>query len=205
MSLQQESALVICQRALGLAEARGRFTSLEDLSDEAQEARRRYDQRRRTVLEALDWNFARQRLPGQPVAAAATPPGFPSAWAVPPSCLRIRGVWNELRLLRHKREAILFTEDAAAVQIVFTGDANDPTLFPPVFTQALEYLLAADFSMLYGRSANRQDLMLAQFRRAMVEADAAEAAERSEDPAYDRGGWVGAVEGGYGFVPIGEL
>ncbi|GAB1361825.1 hypothetical protein MASR1M32_10610 [Rhodobacter sp.] len=75
--LQAEDPTAICRRALGLAEARSRNFSLEDSSSEAQEARLRYDQRRRTVLELLDWNFARRRRAGQSVGDAdAFPAGM---------------------------------------------------------------------------------------------------------------------------------
>ncbi|MES2667926.1 MAG: hypothetical protein V4712_17715 [Pseudomonadota bacterium] len=192
-SLQAESATVICQRALGLAEHRNTFESLEDTSQLAREARLRYDMRRRTVLEAMDWRFARRRAIAQAVTAAATPADLPRAWTVPPECLRIRGVFDGCRLLRHSREEVLFTQDAAIVQIVYTADFHNPALFPPVFTQALEFLLASEFSMLYARSANRSEMMLANFRRTMDEADAIEAAERSEEPAYADGGWVDSI------------
>jgi hypothetical protein len=193
--LQAESATVICQRALALAEARNRFTSLEDGSDEAREARLRYDIARRTVLEAIDWRFARRRLPGVAVVADATPYGFPKAWATPPDCIRIRGVWDGPCLLRHVREEVVFTEDLPAVQIVFTADRFNPALFPPVFTRAVQFALAAEFAMIYARSINRADAMAEELRRTMIEAERIEAAERTEDPAYADGPWLDALRG----------
>ncbi|WP_112312492.1 hypothetical protein [Pseudogemmobacter bohemicus] len=194
--LTAESPVVICQRALGLAEARNRFTSLEDRSSEAQEARLRYDARRRSVLEALDWGFARRRVVGQDVAGEATPPGLPRAWALPPECLRIRAVYPMGcdRLIRHSREEYVYTEDHGPVQIVFTRDIHNPVLFAPAFTQALEFLLASEFSMVFARSVNRADVMLSNFRAVMQEADALEAAERSNiGEAYEAGAWADAI------------
>jgi hypothetical protein len=191
--LQAESAVAICKRALQLAEHRATFESLEENSTLAREARLRYDIRRRQVLEALDWNFARRRAVGQAVEVEATPDLYPAAWARPPECIRIRGLWSGGILLKHVVEEVIFTEATDAVQIVFTAEKNDPTLFPPCFTAALEYLLAADFSMMYARSVNRQEVMLGRFRDAMTEADAIEAGERSETEAYATGGWVEAV------------
>lgn len=195
--LQSESALVICQRALGLAEARNRFTSLEDGSEEAREARLRYDQRRRVLLEHLDWRFARRRALAQSVPASVTPDGLPSAWARPPECIRIRGLFTPgLSVpLQHVVEEVIYTRPASPVQIVFTYDAQNPELFPPIFTQALEHLLAADFALLYARSVNRMDVLRNILRDILAEADQIEAAERSEDDAYDTGGWADAVSG----------
>ena len=195
--LQIEAITTICQRALGWAEHRDRFTSLEDSSALAQDCRLRYDIRRRAVLEALDWGFARRRVIGQAVPEVVCPPGYETAWSLPPEMLRLRGVWSGTRLLTHKREAYIFTEAVEAPQIVYTADAHDPTLFPPVFTQALEFLLASEFSMLYARSVNRADVMFDKFRLAMDQADAYEAAERSETEAYATGSWVDAIECGW--------
>lgn len=191
--LQAESAVAICKRALALAEHRNSFDSLEDGSALAREARLRYDIRRRQILEALDWNFARRRKAGQLVEVDAAPDLYPTAWARPEDCIRIRGIWSGGVLLRHVIEEVIFTESVDAVQIVFTAEKNDPVLFPPCFTAALEYLLAADFSMMYARSVNRQEVMLGRFRDAMIEADANEAGERSETDAYATGSWIDAI------------
>jgi hypothetical protein len=196
--LQAESAVAICKRALNLAEHRNTFDSLEEPSTLAREAKLRYDIRRRQILEALDWNFARRRTVGQAVEVEATPDLYPSAWSRPPECIRIRGIWSGGILLRHVVEEVIFTEARDAVQIVFTAEKSDPVLFPPCFTSALEFLLAADFSMMYARSVNRQEIMLGRFRDAMTEADAIEAAERSETDAYGSGGWVEAIISPYG-------
>lgn len=195
--LQSESALAICQRALGLAEARNRFTSLEDGSDEAREARLRYDQRRRAILEILDWRFARRRLAAQSVAVTATPDGFTAAWGRPPECIRIRGLFTpgQPHPLRHVVEEVIFTEPVTPVQIVYTFDAQNPELFPPIFTQALEHLLAADFAMIFARSVNRMEVLRGILRDILREADQIEAAERSEYPAYADGSWAEAVSG----------
>lgn len=193
--LQSESALVICQRALGLAEARNRFTSLEDGSDEAREARLRYDQRRRVMLEVMDWRFARRRAIAQSVPATATPVGLTAAWARPPECIRIRGMFTagDPSPLRHVVEEVIYTEPVATPQIVFTFDAQNPELFPPVFTMALEHLLAADFAMIYARSVNRMEVLKGALRDILRDADQIEASERSEDPAYGDDPWTSAI------------
>ena len=195
--LQIESAAVICQRAFGWAEHRDRLTSLEDGSPLARDARLRYDARRRAILEALDWGFARRRVIGQIMPGAVVPYGFDAAWQRPPEMLRLRGVWDGPYLLIHKLEERIYTKAVTAPQIVYTGDFHDPTQFPPVFTQALEFLLASEFAMIYARSVNRAEVMLQQFRATMEFADALEAAERSETDAYATGGWIGAIEAGW--------
>lgn len=200
--LQAESPTVICLRALALAEHDGNFTSLEDETPIAREARLRYDIRRRTVLEALDWRFARRRVAGQGVNAAVSPVGHEAAWQRPTECIRIRGVWDATGcLIPHVVEEVIFTAEVGAVQIVYTGDVFDAARFPPVFTTALELLLASDFAMKYARSINRRDSFLQDFRRAMSEADSIEAAELSQTEAFAPGPWADAITsrsfGGY--------
>lgn len=192
--LQAESATAICLRALGWAEHRNTFDSLEDSSALARECRLRYDIRRRAVLEALDWRFARRRVAGTRLDGLATPADFTAAWARPEECLRVRGVYAGTCRVRHVIEEAIFTAEYSAVQVVFTAEKNNPALFPPIFTTALEFLLASEFSMLYARSVNRADVMLQNFRRSMEEADALEATEATEADAYVSGSWVDAIQ-----------
>lgn len=191
--LQTESEAVIVQRALGLAESANRFDSLEDDTTEAREGRLRYDIRRRTVLEALDWNYARRRVLGTAVTASATPDAQPYAYALPPQTLRIRGVRAGGVSASWSRENVIYASLPDA-QIVYTIDEQNPVLFPPVFTSALEFLLAADFAMIFARSVNRSKIMLKNFRDTMRDADEMEGQERSNDCAYETGGWVDAIE-----------
>lgn len=192
--LQAESATAICQRALGWAEHTASFDSLEDTSTLARTCRLRYDIRRRAVLEALDWQFARRRVLAQAIAGVIAPQQYPAAWARPQDCLRIRGIFSNGVLLNHTIEEHIFTEAVPTPQIVFTVDKTNPAIFPPVFTTALEFLLASEFAMIFARSVNRSDTMLQNFRRTMDEADAMEAFERSETDAYASSGWTQAIE-----------
>lgn len=191
--LQTESATVICQRALGLAEHRQTFSSLEDGTTLANECRLRYDTRRRSVLSAMDWGFARYRAAGQAVVTPA-PVEFPRAWVIPPEFLRLRSVLDASgNVIRHRRERVIFTADTDPVQIVYTSDFHDATQFPPEFTQALEFLLAAEFAMIYARSVNRFDVMMQNFRATIQEAESIEGLERSDDQAFADGGWIDAM------------
>lgn len=197
MILQEESVVLICQRALSLAEYDYMLVSLQDGTPVAKQALARYDFRRRAVLERLDWAFARSRVAGQAIVGQVTPPDLPAAWARPPRGLRVRAVWDGTTRLRFAAEAHVYSEAAAAVQIVFTDDASNPALFPPVFTTALEYLLAADFSMLFARSINRQEVMLNLFQLSLQDADMMEAFESPGGAAFAAEGWTDAVMGGF--------
>ncbi|WP_226779015.1 hypothetical protein [Oceaniglobus trochenteri] len=191
--LQTESETAIVQRALGLAESANSFDSLEDDSDEAREGRLRYDHRRRVILEAIDWNFARARIASVAAQPNAFPANQPYAYALPPNLLRVRNVMVGTRPVSWSRERLIYAAEPNA-QIVYTWDERNPVLFSPIFTSALEYLLAADFSMIFARSVNRQQVMLQELRRVMQDADEIEGMERSDDCAYATGGWVDAIE-----------
>lgn len=183
---QSETASDIIERAFGWAEHKARFVSLEDGTIDARLARSAYDARRRNVLEAMDWNFARHRSNPPQVLNAATPASMPFAFAVPAGCLRVRNVQIGNQDLTWRREQQIFTT-AEAPQVIFTADEARPTIFAPAFVLALEYLLAAQFAMVYARSVNRSNQMLDNFRRAILEADAIEGVEQSNDDAYERG------------------
>ncbi|MEL6886899.1 MAG: hypothetical protein AAFP87_20495 [Pseudomonadota bacterium] len=186
--LQAESISDIIERAFAWAEHRKRFESLEDGSNDARQARIMYDARRRNVLESMDWNFARHRFaPGGSLPDTPYPPGMPNAFSVPPSCLRVRDVVQEgCEKLTWRREACIFT-NGDAPQVIYTIDETRAGIFTPSFTLALEYLLAAQFAMVYARSVNRSDRMLQNYQDAMREADRLEGQEQSNDAAYARG------------------
>lgn len=192
--LLAESAAVICRRALALAEHRNDFDSLEDGSSLANDALLRYDQRRRSILEGVDWGFARRRAVTAVVTGAVTPPDLPIALALPPEPLRIRSVLSGRHPQKWVREEHVFCETDSSAQVVYTRDIDNPSEFPPIFTAALEYLLASEFAMVYSRSINRSDAMLRYFRDTMEEADRIEAQEQSYDQAYATGSWVDGVE-----------
>lgn len=192
--LQTEDAVAICRRALGLVEAANSFDSLEDLSNEAQEARLRYDIRRRALLEALDWNFARRRANGSRVVVDATPHDLPYAYAIPANTLRIRNVHVGRINAQWSREEYVYA-DMESAQMVYTVDVQNPVVFAPIFTSALEYLLAVDFAMIFSRSVNRSEVARTNFRRIMDDADQMEGLERSNGEAYASGGWVDVIEG----------
>ncbi len=184
--LQAESISDIVERAYAWAEHRKRFTSIEDGSSDARQARIMYDARRRNVLEALDWNFARHRiLPGAVIANTPTPDGMPYAFSPPPQCIRVRNLTQGGADLTWRREAHVYT-NGDAPQVIYTKDETNVALFTPSFVLALEYLLAAQFAMVFARSVNRSDRMLENFRNAMREADRMEGVEQSNDVAYGR-------------------
>lgn len=191
--LQAESDAAIVQRALGWVEEDGRFDSLEDDSDKAREGRLRYDIRRRAVLEAMDWNFARRRVMSPAVEVTAYPDNQPFSYPIPTSALRIRNMRKGSTNISWSREDVIFAAEADA-QTIYTIDARNPAMFPPVFTSALEFLLAADFAMIFSRSVNRSQVMLDNFRTTMQQADQMDGQERSNDAAYDTGGWVDAIQ-----------
>lgn len=195
MSLLVESPTAIVNRALGLIEHARLIDNIESSDKEATAARLRYDVRRRAVLEKLDWGFARGRAKAGQVLNIEAPENLPIALGRPAGALRIRAVRAGGTNLPYSVEGqYIFSTAAQGVQIVFTRNESNATLFPPAFTAALEYLLAAEFAMLYARSKNRSEQMMAFFAEAIREADVLEAAEWDETDAFAGGPWVGAVE-----------
>lgn len=202
--LQTESVAVIIERSFGLAEEAAPFRNLEDGSPKAVAARKRYDQRRRQVLEAMDWNFARRRVVPSIRADLLAPETHPIALAVPQDCIRVRDV--KTGTCRHpflvEGDGIFTTWiEEGRTQVIFTGDAQLPVRFPPVFTQALEFLLAADWAMLYARSINRAGELRRAYQLAIEEASYQEAGEQSEDEVYADSEFSSFLKGENGSAP----
>ena len=178
--LQEDDETSICKRALELAEHDPDFDGLEDDTQDARKARLRYDHRRRLVLEALDWNFARRRIIASLRTDVVTPYTLPIAIARPNQLLRVRAVQ------RFQVEEHVFTDhhEVGKTQIVYTADETRHGLMSPSFVMALELLLAADFCILFARSLNRSAEYRAEARRVLQNADEIEGMERSDDDAY---------------------
>jgi len=196
--LQAESPTAIVKRAYGWAEHASDFDSLEDDTPEAIGGRLRYDARRRQVLEALDWNFARRRFNPSLRTDIVAPLNMPVAYARPPECLRVRDLIDVMGdPLPFNVEHDVFTTHQVQSQIVYTKDIQNAARFAPAFTQALEFLLAAEFAMIHARSVNRSNTMLDNYRRTMIDADRTEGLERSDDDAYAPGPLEAAIGTSY--------
>jgi len=196
--LQAESPTAIVKRAYRWVEHSGDFDSLEDDTPEAIGGRLSYDARRRQVLEALDWNFARRRFNPTLRTDVVAPLNMPVAYARPPECLRVRDLIDASgNHLTFSVEYNVFTDYQVPSQIVYTKDIQNAAHFAPAFTQALEFLLAAEFAMVHARSVNRSNTMLENYRRTMIDADRAEGLERSDDDAYAPGPFETAISTSY--------
>lgn len=161
--LASNSMVAICRRAFSLAEAAAPLTdTLDGSNHEDVQARLFYDQRRSEVLEALDWSFARKRMVPAKLANPLLPASFAAGYQLPGDCVRLRGLSNGADDFRpyQVEGTVVFSDDLEAPQIVYTADIDNPALFKPSFTRALELLIAADAAMVFSRSANRQQTFL---------------------------------------------
>lgn len=120
-------------------------------SAQADHCARFYPIARDALLELSDWKFAIQRVNLAELAVDSH--GWGYAYAKPANCIKILGVLSstagsdeesesyETETDTAGNEIILSDTEAAQVRYVFR--VTDPTKFPPLFTEALSWLLAS--------------------------------------------------------------
>lgn len=146
----------ICNAALSLLGDTATVTSIDppEGSDQADHCARFYPLALNQILSTYQWSFAIKRV--VPAKLAGTPVGFTEgtalAYAVPSDCLRVLEVQykdkNPIARVPHYN-----IENIGGVRVIITDQKDiwlkyissqvDEALFPPAFTTALQYLLAA--------------------------------------------------------------
>ena len=141
----------ICNMALSYVGARARIESLSEATSEANACNVWYEEIRKEVLDADDWDFARRR-----VALAVHSENPPSQWAYryayPSDAIRVRRLErdNDQFAARFELDTSvtssgssrsIVTDEASAVAI-YTRDEDNTALFTPRFVDALALGLA---------------------------------------------------------------
>lgn len=143
-----DSIIGICN--LGLVNGLGQdpISALSDNRKAAIHLNLCYDQVRRAVLRAHTWGFATKRAQ---LSAMATAPafGFGNAFTLPSDFLRlVPAPGEDSNQEKWKIEGrALLSDDGAPLNIVYIFDCQDPTLFDPLFVEALAYALAAEVAI----------------------------------------------------------
>lgn len=145
----------------------GNITSLQDANDPVATAGLRlYDMRRRSLLRNFLWNFARTRNVASLVSNQAPPFDYQAYYQLPLDCLALQWVgfdWNRYASFDYDiqgRFILLNPDDPAwmtappngatqqpSVNIEYTRDETDVTLFDPLFVDTFTLNLAVDMCM----------------------------------------------------------
>lgn len=183
----------ICNLALGRIGSRKPLASLEENRPEAQQCAAIWDTVVETALGSAWWTFATGRAVLAQSATETERPGWEYVYALPSDCVQVRGLWAGVRTpAPHMRtpfavEAndagdgkVLLTDDAEA-QLTYTRRLTTVPLYPPLFTDALAWMLASELALSL---PVKPDLSRNAFQRAelaLARAAAAALREGQED------------------------
>lgn len=119
------------------------IASLNDPSKAAILSNARYDQIRRELLRAHDWNFAKKQAQ---LAAAATPPLFTyaNAYPTPADFIRMSDLPDNEQAIWEVIGNQIMTDEGAPLNAVYISDIQDPTRFDPIFVAGLGLAMAVE-------------------------------------------------------------
>jgi hypothetical protein len=181
----------ICNMALMRIGVSSLISSLSEASNEARACNVFYEQMRDYALRDYPWNFATKRVV---LADAGTPPdnwGF--KYTYPSDCLRTKHIITKgLRTPRNDQripfeigneggQRVIYTNQDEA-ELMYTARVEDPTLFDPMFTSALAYLLASEIAMPLSVQPKVADQARSAYNMVASSAAAASMNEGTEPP-----------------------
>lgn len=182
----KSSQVSICNKALGFMGVGRAITSLMEATAEAGVMKRYYDAALTSLLQRNDWNFCRGMVDLASVVGSV--PGAAYAYQYPNNCAKVLRLFRADDLIRRRWSGDfrigmddgkrVICSDFPATTAQYTVMVSDPTLFPPLFEEALCWNLArmacwsvSDVSM------NMRDEITKQFLVAYGDACAVDANE----------------------------
>lgn len=151
------SVVDICNLALGRLGLKAFISSLDEATAEAEVCNRFFNATRDAALASAPWPFAKKRAT-LALLSGVTRAGWAFCYAKPSDCLSPRFVWNGLRnprpdqLIPFELElgdadgSHIICTDHPGAELVFTKRVDNPTLFHPLFVNALAWRLASELA-----------------------------------------------------------
>jgi hypothetical protein len=184
------SVVDICNYALNHI-GKGTISALDSSTEASRRCSLRFEPVRDKVLADYPWKFARRQV--ALALTANTVVGWDYVYTYPANCVKVRKVFTEETLGEVEPQPFdIF--NVAGVQCVasnlesayaeFTYKVTDPTLFDPMFVEALSYALASDLAFQLTGSDGVRDKMLRIYFSYLSQAQASSAQERYEEPKY---------------------
>ena len=161
----------------------GALTSLElDESEVAVASRIIYDLCIEDMLAAHPWNFANQRVSLPELSYTQIGSAWTRAYQLPNDCLRVHSL-EPLGAQYEVNGRVLLCDVEAPAVITYLKRELDTTVFPPLFTMALVYRLAMEFSTTLSARDTHTSNFTQQYFGKLQEAKAADGQE--EGPRYE--------------------
>lgn len=182
----KSSQVSICNKALGFMGVGRTINSLTEATAEAGVMKRYYDAALTSLFQRNDWNFCRGMTDLADIVGSV--PGAAYAYQYPNNCAKVLRLFHSAEDCRHRWSGDFRIGMSAGTRVIcsnfpattaqYTVLVADPTLFPPLFEEALCWNLArmACWS-LSDVSMNMRDEITKQFLAAYGDACAADANE----------------------------
>jgi hypothetical protein len=181
----------LCNVALARVGHRQFLDSLEEATAEARVCKELYAPTRDALLASLPWGFATRRAVLAAVAGAERT-GWEYVYALPDDCVTARYLWAGRTPTPERRIPFVLEHDAAtgravlladleAAELVYTARIETPTMFPPLFDDALAWRLASELALALAVKPQVAMAMDQRARMAMLAAGAAEMNQSQED------------------------
>lgn len=174
------SDVTICNLALQKLGAK-RINMLTEDSRNARSCNACYEPIRDKVMQHPPWNFAIKRFT---LAASATAPEFEYLYAFPFPVGALRLLIPNRMLIdwvveQQGGQRVILTNDGASIQTRFVVKVEDPTLYHPLFVEALACKLAWHMCEEITQSDTKKNEITVQYKDCMSEARLVNAFERS--------------------------
>lgn len=161
----------------------------DDDNDRARAGDLFYDDTRDAVLRAHPWGFALTQVE---LAEAAGSPVFTTKWEhhfslpVAPWCLRVLEVEEEYPgEIPYSIQGRKLLCNEATVKILYIARITDTGNFDALFTQALIYLLAAQFTMVFPKTDRTWQECMDMYARALEQAKTVDGFEAEKRSIYN--------------------
>lgn len=149
------TAVELCNIALARAGVSKVLTSMTEASTEAGLCRVLYPTALETVLSMAPWPFATKRAVLAPLAGGGRG-GYAFRYQLPADCLVVQEVFSGRGLredqkvpfrVENEGDARVLLTDQEDAEIIYTARVESPTLFHPLFVDALAWKLAGDLAI----------------------------------------------------------
>ena len=137
----------ICNMALGML-GMPSIVSFSDENNNAQLCGRFFPALRDRVLRDHTWSFAHASCMLQALDEEGFDPAFPRVCAIPADLIRIVGIVPDMPFRRQGKRVHV---PELPARLIYIRRVEDPTQFDEAFTEALQYLLAAEIGMAHTR------------------------------------------------------
>ncbi len=181
-----QSEVQICNLALVKIGVSRLIEALTEQTNEARLCALMYPVVRDEILAGFAWSFARKHLVLTPLADYTPPSGWSYGCLLPTDCLKARKLWygDEQELPAQSLPFtlagnVLLTNEEAP-ELVYTYQVTDPTLFPPLFTNALSWGLAVQLATPLSARAELATLAAQTAPAALLQAQAADLQQRHD-------------------------